>query len=75
MVTLADLKAGESVKIINVKADKDLKQRLGSFGVRKNSIVKVVNHSIAKSTIEIEGATTKIALRAQEAKEIEVEAL
>lgn len=75
MSTLADLNTGESVKITNVKADKDLKQRLGSFGVRKNAIVKVINHSIAKSTIEIEVVTTKLALRIEEAREIEVEAL
>lgn len=72
MRTLADIKDGESVLITSIQADKDLKQRLHSFGVRKNATAKVINHSIAKSTIEIEVVTTKIALRMDEAKQIEV---
>jgi ferrous iron transport protein A len=72
MRTLADINNGETVLITKIQAEKDLRQRLHSFGVRKNVSAKVINHSIAKSTIEIEVVTTKIALRLEEAKQIEV---
>ncbi len=72
MKTLADLNAGESAKVTVINAKDELKKRLFSFGIRKDSLVKVKTMSMAKSTMEIEVGTTKLAMRFAEAKEIEV---
>jgi ferrous iron transport protein A len=61
------------VKIVKLHAKDDLKQRLISFGIMKNTEVEVLEHAPAKSTIEIKIGKMRIALRAQEAALIEVE--
>lgn len=75
MTTVADLIANEQAVVINVMADGELKQRFCSFGLRKNSNIKVKAFSLNKSTIEVEVGTGMIALRFEEAKKIEVEKL
>ena len=40
MIFLADLKTDEKAEVLQVNADVELKQRLASFGLRKNSFVK-----------------------------------
>ena len=59
------------VKKIHAKTD--LKQRLISFGVIKGARVKLLAMAPKKSTIEIEVAKMKLALRKEEAELIEVE--
>jgi ferrous iron transport protein A len=73
MVTLADLETNEKAVVLKISADTELKQRLASFGLRKNSTVRVKALSIKKSTIEVEVCTGLIALRFDEAKKIEVQ--
>ena len=73
MATLADLKVDEKAIVLKVNADTELKQRLASLGLRKNSNIKVKALSMNKSTIEIEIGTGMIALRFDEAKQIEVQ--
>jgi len=73
MLTLADLKENEKAIVLKVRAEVELKQRLASFGLRKNSTIKIKALSLTKSTIEIEIGTSMIALRFDEAKEIEVQ--
>ncbi|WP_024953637.1 FeoA family protein [Sulfurospirillum arcachonense] len=73
MGTLADLKAEEKAMITKIKAEGELKHRLFSFGVRKNAAIQVKALSMNKNTMEIEvGGTGMIALRLEEAREIEV---
>jgi len=72
-MTLADLKTDEKAVVLKVNADGELKQRLASLGLRKNSSIKVKALSLTKSTIEVEVGTGMIALRFAEAKEIRVE--
>ena len=72
MLTLADLKADEKAIVLKVRADVELKQRLASLGLRKNSNIKIKALSLNNSTIEVEVGTSMIALRFDEAKEIEV---
>lgn len=73
MANLAQLKENESAVVTQVNAKGELKQRLASFGLRKHSTIKVKAYSINNCTIEIEIGTGLIALRCDEAKEIEVE--
>jgi len=72
MLILSDLKTGEKAVVLKVEADGELKQRLASFGLRKNSAIEVKALSLNKNTIEIEVGTSMIALRFEEANKIEV---
>lgn len=73
MTTIVDLKANEKAVVTKVKADGELKQRLASLGLRKNIDIKIKAFSLSKSTIEVEVGTAMLALRYEEAKEIEVQ--
>jgi len=73
MKTLLDCEKTCKIKVVKLNAKDDLKHRLISFGIMKGSIVEVLEHAPAKSTIEIKIGKMRIALRAQEAKLIEVE--
>ncbi len=73
MRTLLDCHKACKVKIVKLNADGDLKQRLISFGIMKEVKVEVLEHAPAKSTIEVKVGKMRIALRAEEAKLIEVE--
>jgi ferrous iron transport protein A len=73
MKTLLDCQKRCQVRVLKLNAPTALKQRLISFGIMKNSIIEVLEHAPAKSTIEIKVGKMKIALRGQEAKLIEVE--
>jgi len=73
MKTLKDCKKACKVKVVKLNAQTDLKQRLISFGIMKETIIEVLEHAPAKSTIEIKVGKMRIALRAKEAELIEVE--
>jgi ferrous iron transport protein A len=72
---LSEAKIGENFKVKRLNADSELKQRLISFGIMKEAIVEILEHSAGKSTIEVRVGKMTIALRAKEAEMIEVEAL
>lgn len=75
MKTLNDCKKACKVKVVKLNAKSDLKQRLISFGIMKETMIEVLEHSPTKSTIEIKVGKMRIALRAQEAELIEVDKL
>lgn len=75
MKKLSTCQRGEKVKVLKLNADTELKQRLISFGIMKETIIEVLEHAPAKSTIEIKVGKTRVALRAKEADTIEVETL
>jgi len=70
---LTELTKGDKAEIINIHADKALRDRLNSFGVMRGEELTVKGCSIAKQTMEIEVGSTLIAVRADEAEKIEVE--
>jgi ferrous iron transport protein A len=70
---LIDLQKENKATIIKINADKALKNRLNSFGVMRGEELTVKGCSLGKQTMEIEVGSTLIALRADEAKRIEVE--
>ena len=71
--TLLDYEKTSKVKVIKLNAKSDLKQRLISFGIMKDAEIEVLEHAPAKSTIEVKVGKMRIALRAEEAKLIEVQ--
>jgi len=72
---LIDCKKACRVKVLKLNADTELKQRFISFGIMKDAEIEVLEYAPAKSTIEIKIGKMRIALRAQEAEQIEVQKL
>lgn len=70
---LSECKKACVVKVTKLNATAELKQRLISFGVMKDTVIEVLEYAPAKSTIEIKVGKTRLALRAREADLIEVE--
>ena len=73
IMRLDEMKIGEVGVIKKITATEPLKSRLFSLGVVKGEKVKVLKHTIAKNTFEIEVHKSKIALRSEEAKMILVD--
>ena len=72
---LIDLEKGNIATIVKIQAEKALRDRLTSFGVMRGEELTVKGCSLGKQTMEIEVGSTLIAVRADEAKLIEVEKL
>ncbi|MEA3330310.1 MAG: FeoA family protein [Campylobacterota bacterium] len=75
MKKLSTCQKGEKLKVLKLNAPTELKQRLISFGIMKGTSVEVLEHAPRKSTIEVKVGKMNIALRAEEAKMIEVETI
>ena len=73
IMKLNELKIGEVGIIKKITATEPLKSRLFSLGVVKGEKVKILKHTMAKNTYEVEVNKSKIALRNEEAKMILVE--
>ncbi|EDM23505.1 FeoA family protein [Caminibacter mediatlanticus] len=69
---LNELKIGDIGVIKKIYAKEPLKSKLLSMGFARGEKVKVLKHTLAKNTFDIEVCNTNIALREEEAKEIEV---
>ncbi len=69
---LIDLEKGNKATIVRIHADKALRGRFISFGVMRGEELTVKGCSLAKQTMEIQVGSTLIALRANEAKLIEI---
>jgi ferrous iron transport protein A len=72
-MNLLDVEKSKKVKVIKLNASYELKQRLISFGIMKDALIEVLEHAPRKKTIEIKVGKMRLALRAEEAKQIEVE--
>jgi len=73
MKTLIECNKGCKVIVLKLNAPLELKQRLISFGIMKEANIEVLEHAPRKSTIEVKVGKMRIALRAEEARLIEVE--
>jgi Fe2+ transport system protein FeoA len=69
---LNELKIGESGTITKIYAKEPLKSRLLSMGFARGERVKILKHTLAKNTYEVEVNRIPIALREEEAAQIEV---
>lgn len=72
---LSDLEKGQKAVIKKVNCEDELKQRFYSFGIIKGTEVTVNEVSLAKNTIAFDVDGTEIAIRIDEAKYIEIEAI
>ena len=69
---LSDLSKDDSAIITKLNCNDELKRRLYSFGIIEGTDIKIGEISIAKKTMEIISENTLIAIRIEEAKQIEV---
>jgi ferrous iron transport protein A len=72
-MNLLDVEKSKKVRVTKLNASHELKQRLISFGIMKDAVVEVLEHAPRKKTIEVKIGKMRIALRAEEAQQIEVE--
>jgi len=69
---LSDLKINQKAIIVKLNAKDELKHRFYSFGIIKGAMITVQKISLAKNTMALVVDDTNIALRIDEAKDIEV---
>ena len=70
---LNELNMGESGIIKKIYAKEPLKSKLLSMGFARGEKVKVLKHTLAKNTFDVDINGVNVALREEEAREIEVE--
>ncbi|WP_457561266.1 FeoA family protein [Caminibacter sp.] len=70
---LNELQKGDVAVIKKIYAKEPLKSRLLAHGFARGERIKILEHTLAKNTFEVEINNTKVALREEEAREIEVE--
>ncbi len=73
MKAITDCHIGCEGTIVRISAKEPIKGRLFSLGLAKGSHLKVLDHTLAKQTWEVEGDGTKIALREEEAASVFIE--
>ncbi len=73
MFTLYDCDRGDKVQVVKLHTAAELKQRLISFGIMKESLIEVLGYAPRKKTMEVRVGKMNLALRDEEAKLIEVQ--
>ncbi len=73
MKSLTECTVGCEGRIVKIKAKDPIKGRLVSLGLTKGSEIKILDHTLAKQTWEVESDGTKIALRDEEAATVFME--
>ena len=73
MKKLSELEINQEAIIFKLNCNDELKQRFYSFGIIKGTPIKIDEISMAKNTIALDVDGTEIALRIDEAKQIDVE--
>lgn len=74
-MNLSQVQKNEKVKIVFINAPITLKKRLASLGVSVGKEIEVLETTIQKNTIKLGIGLGSVALRLEEAKCIDVEAL
>ncbi|MRI58212.1 MAG: iron transporter [Epsilonproteobacteria bacterium] len=72
-MNVTDMKIGDQAIIKRVRAQEPVKSRLFAMGIAKGNRIKLLDHTLKKQTWEVEVDGTRVALRDEEAKGIEVE--
>lgn len=67
------MKIGDEAVIKKVTAEEPIRSRLYAMGITRGNRIKLLDHTLKKQTWEVEIEGTRVALRDEEAKSIEVE--
>ena len=70
---LSELNIGDKAIIKKIYAKEPLKSKLLSMGFIRGEKVKLLKHTLAKNTFDVDINGVNVALREEEAREIEVE--
>ncbi len=70
--TLADIKEGESVKVVRIQGNSAIKQRLLDMGITRDTEIAVERYAPLKDPLHITVKGYSLAIRVAEAKMIEV---
>ena len=75
VLTLFDLVSGQSARIVRIRntGAKGIRQRLLDMGITRGAVVRVERHAPMGDPVEIASLSYRLALRMNEAREIEVE--
>ena len=75
VLTLFDLVSGQSARIVRIRntGAKGIRQRLLDMGITRGAVVRVERHAPMGDPVEIAILNYRLALRMNEAREIEVE--
>ena len=69
------LKPGDRAKIVSIKAGRELKHRMKSFGLYNGVEFTVKNFSLGKNNVELQVGNSLVALRKGEMEKLEIEKL
>ncbi|BCD68022.1 FeoA family protein [Nitratiruptor sp. YY09-18] len=69
---LTEMKIGDEGVIERISAPEPIKGRLLAMGIAKNNKIKLLDHTLKKQTWEVDVEGTRVALRDEEARGIEV---
>ncbi len=72
-MTLADVREGETVKVIRVKAKSAIRQRMMDMGIMSGVELKIERYAPLRDPIQIKVKGYDLALRVSEGNLIEVE--
>ena len=75
VLTLFDLVSGQTARIVRIRntGTRGIRQRLLDMGVTRGAVVRVERHAPMGDPVEIAILNYRLALRMNEAREIEVE--
>ena len=73
LMLLSESKKGSTAKIVGISATRSIKDRFYSFGIMKGEDVLLKECSLGRQTIEVQIGATLIALRIDEAEQIEID--
>ncbi len=72
-MNITDLKIGEEATITKVKALEPIRGRLYAMGIAKGNKIRLLDHTLKKQTWKVDVEGTRVALRDEEARAVEVE--
>ena len=73
MQTIVNVEKNKKCRVKKLHTSGVLRQRLASFGITKGAEIELLNHTSLKGTYEVKVGKMTMALRKEEAQNIEVE--
>ena len=75
MLTLSEIRQGQSVKILKIEGGCGLHQRLNNLGIREGITIEKITKAFSRSPIIVKVGSSQIALGRGMASKIKVEVL
>ncbi|MBL8028738.1 MAG: FeoA domain-containing protein [Fibrobacteres bacterium] len=72
-MNLTQCMQGETVRVLKVGGEADIRQRFTGLGILRGAVVKIIRYAPLKDPVEIMVKGTRLSLRVQDVEFIEVE--